>query len=309
MRRSSICLVLLFLSSFTIAQHHDAGSTPAAAPAPSPAPAVTHSMPAPMPSPSPAPSPSSSMNSPSPSPAHSSPPASTFSESHAGASGTPVTHQSAAPPAASSATVSSGVRIAEAEHVASAPKVSGEEKISGTPRIGENPPEKDHVAKPAEPDLRHKVCEGCKDVPKKIEPAESDLRQRVCPNGPCACPTGQTAAKGGCVASPEASTQCLPGQTWNGANCTASTVCPAGEIWNGASCQANCANTNGLAANLIIELRSLHRDRDSACRQDPSSTLCQQLDGRYRNALGEYNNVWAGAPTSCRGLLPVPETI
>jgi len=305
MRRSSICLVVLLLSSFAIAQHHEAGSAPAPSPTPSPAPAAS-------PSPSPVPAPSASSSSASASSAsavHSSPPTPSFTESHPAPSVSSTTHQNSTPPAASSDRVSANARVADAEHVSSTPKVSGEEKISGAARIGEHPPDKDHIEKPAEPDLRHRVCEGCKDIPKKIEPVESDLRQRVCPNGPCVCPTGQTASKGGCVASPEASNQCSPGQAWNGANCVVSTQCPGGEIWNGSSCQANCASVSGLSANLIIQLRSAHRERDEACRQDPSSTACQQTDGRYHSTLGEYENIWAGAPSSCRVLLPVPETI
>ena len=296
MRRSSICLVvLLVLSSFAIAQHHEAPS----APAPSPAPVATPSVPAPPPSSPPPPAPTApSPSAPTASAAHIAPTPS-IPESH-------ITTQAQNPtPRAEPASRASQP---ETGRVTSAPKITGDEKISSAPRIGEA--DKDRVAKPGEPDLRHRVCEGaaCKENPQKPEPSEADLRHRICPDGHCECPPGKTAGKTGCVTS-QPSDQCSPGQVWNGASCAESTQCPAGQIRNGASCLADCSAVNGMTANLILQLRSLHQDRDAACGQDPSGNVCVQVDGRYRNALGEYENAWASAPTNCRGLLPVPQSI
>jgi len=309
MRRSSICLVVLLLSSFTIAQHHEAGSAPSA-PAPSSAPVAAPSIPAPsIPSPppsSPSPPAAPSYSAPSVSAVHSVPTPST-AESHMAPSATPVTSN-----AGSADRVAPTPRVSEPEagRVTAAPKISGDEKISSAPRIGENTAGKDRDAKRSEPDLRHRVCEGaeCKVHPPSPEPTETNLRHRVCPDGHCECPPGQTAGKAGCVVS-QPSDQCLPGQAWNGASCAALTACPAGQVRIGASCEADCASVNGMTANLIMELRSARRQRDEACQQDPSSASCQQLDGHYHVTLSEYQNAWAGAPVNCRATLPVPDSL
>src|SRR5580698_6660364 len=60
---------------------------------------------------------------------------------------------------------------------------------------------------------------------RKPEPKPvSDLRHRVCLTGPCpVCPVGQTAGKGGCIAS--------PGKDYYRRN-----HCSSGEIWSGGAC-------------------------------------------------------------------------
>ncbi len=290
MRRSSICLVVLFfLSSLSIAQH--TSSAPAAAPS------------------TPAPPAHVEASAPAAAAVHSAPPPS-VSESHA-VSATPAASPSASVPAARTNQISSAERVSDSatSRVTPAEKVSSGDKITSAPRIGEPAPEKDPNAK-SESDLRHRVCEGadCKNNPKRTAPEEADLRHRVCPNGHCECPPGETAGKTGCVVSQPAG-QCLPGDASNGANCTASTSCPAGQVRSGGSCQSDCSTTIGITGNLIVELRSARRQKDEACQQDPAGSVCQQADGHYHVALSEYQGAWASAPATCRTTLPVPDSL
>jgi hypothetical protein len=180
--------------------------------------------------------------------------------------------------------------------------------------------------------LRHRICENgrCKEPAPKPQPQpqpESDLRVPICVKGRCPCPAGQTASKGGCITPVNPVPPCQPGSMRNGVNCVANSSCPAGQVWNGASCvvsspqcplgqvwnggfcQVDCSIVNANTASAILQVRSARRQRDDECRQDPSGTLCQQLDGQYQSALAEYRSLWAAAPPECRSTLPMPDTL
>jgi hypothetical protein len=175
-------------------------------------------------------------------------------------------------------------------------KITAEDKIAPAARIGETSPEKERVAKPGDPDLRRRICEGsaCKEPAPKPEPPESDLRHRICPGGVCRCPAGETAGKTGCT--PAAQNQ----QAFQ---------CPAGSWWNGGACIASpreCASFTGRAELLLNELRSLDAEVRNACSNDPSSTECRDAKIRRDEALQRYRMLQNEASQECRGLLPEP---
>src|SRR5258708_10204747 len=289
MRLSGLSVApILLLTSSLFGQH-----TPSAPPPPAPAPSVSSSS-----SSSTASSASAThYSAPSPSPSSSPSPVS-VPASHASAS------SSSSPPAASHVSVSpsnSSMSSGKAPSPARSPesgsqRVISEEKIDGTEgrivpakRIGENPPEKEREAKPADPDLRRRICDNgpCKEPVVKPQP-ESDLRRRVCVNGTCGCPAGQVAGKGGCVApAAEARAQ----------------QCEVGASWNGASCvytQTECAGITGQAAALAAELRSIQAEMQAACFNDPSSQECYNANRHLEEARLRYRMLLNGAPSECR---------
>jgi len=173
--------------------------------------------------------------------------------------------------------------------------------------------------KPAEPDLRHRICANgpCKEPepPPVAKPVEPDLRRRLCVHGQCGeCGPGQTGKDGTCVvktpqpvaAAATPAQTCQPGQRWNGASC--GSVCQPGESWNGASCSnlSECASLNGRSANLASELRGLLTQMRTACQQNPSGQECIALTQRHDGALLEYQVLFNGAPLSCRATLADP---
>jgi len=288
MRLSSLTLaVVLLLSSFSFAQHGAPSS-----PAPSPAPVAAPAPPPPPPPPPPAPAPS-----PAPAP----PSVSHTSMPSAPAPSIPVTHiapivNSSSAPSAPRAPESNSVRPApvghnpEAGRVTSEQKVSEEGRIVPALRVGEKPPEREPEKKLPESNLRRPICHGenCQESAKKPEPPDSDLRRPVCGKGPCPCPAGQVAGKGGCVVSQsQAFNQCQPGQSWNGANC--STIL------------AECANVNAMLQTAIFELRSLRTEARNTCMQNPNSSACQDAQIREQDALLRYRDLLNSADPACRG--------
>jgi hypothetical protein len=280
----SVVAVLLFTSSL-LAQH----TTSAPAPSPAPSPVASASAPSPAPSMSSSASSSASMSHASaPSPA-------SAPESHVSASPNPVaSHASvSASPSSVSSVAAAPVRTSEsgARRVDSQEKLDGTEgKIVPARRIGDDPPEKDHEAKPADPDLRHRVCENgaCKEPVVAKPLPESDLRRRVCVNGTCPCGPGETAVKNGCVAAAaEVRAQdCQAGASWNGASCVESTT--------------ECASITGQAAALAAELRSIKAEMQNACTSDPSGSECSSTKGRLEDARVRYRMLVNGALPQCR---------
>lgn len=335
----SLAAVLIF-SSIVFAQHSGTSSTPsapAASPAPAAAPSPSHSS-----SPSSTPSSSSSSSSSSSHSSMSSAPASVHENHSAPSSGATFSHTpNSAASETHSAPSASRVRQPDTERVTPDQRVSGESRIVGAPRIGEHPVEKPEEPKPAEPDLRHRVCEGaeCKE-PAKVEPPQPDLRHRVCVTGNCGCPPGQTAGKGGCVTPPPPTppagvndtraTGCETGTVWNGTACaSAPGNCPVGLVWNGVSCApyrqcragetwdgtrcvstpAECAGYEGRAAPLVMELRNLRAEVQQACGANPSGQACIDLRQDQQNAHARYLGLWSEAPSACRTTLPDPGSL
>lgn len=317
MRLLTLAAILL-LSSLSFSQHGGSSS-----PAPSPAPAAA---PAPAASPSPSASSAASSAAASSSASHSSPPSppsapppSASFPSHSA----PVVNSS---PAAPSRSVdSNSARTAPVSHtpdsnserVMPAERVSDEGKIVPSARIGERPVEKpvekkEGEEKSAESNLK-RPCHGedCKEPLKKPEHVVSDLQRPGCIKEPCPCPRGQVAGKRGCTtpAEPVVNTQCSVGFSWSGSACVASESCAPGQIRRGADCEADCSAANAMAQSMIPQVRSARRERDDACRQDPSGTSCSIQNGRYQGTLGEYQNLWASSPVECRATLPVPDTL
>jgi hypothetical protein len=324
MRLSSLSLaaVLLF-SSIAFAQHHEAGSAPSAPP-PSPPPAAAPSpAPAPPPPPPPAPSPAPSFSPPAPSVSHSAPspaPAPSIPESHVAPTPSPALGPSPAPGAASGAARSGPssdktpiAHTPEPGRVVPAQKISGEDRVEAAPRIGEHPQEKDRLAKPADPDLRRRACEGeaCKEPVAKPVPPESDLRRRICVNGSCGCPAGQTASKNGCVttvvSTPE--TPCQPGMAWNGAACAPNgSGCRAGQTWNGVSCQQDCATFEARAAAIKHSVWVARTQRDEACKNGSTTADCSSAQGSYDFEVGRYRTLQNEAAPECSAMLAADPT-
>jgi hypothetical protein len=315
MRLSSLCLaaVLLF-SSVVFAQHHES-STPS-----SPPPTVAPS-PAPSPTPTSAPSapPSISTNS-APSSSSSVTTSHSSAPSFPPSVSSPVSHVAPSTgPTTSHVTDSNIGRPAPVAHppdsgsgrVIPAQKLTAEDKIAPAARVRENPPEKEREAKPAEPDLRHRICESgaCKEPATKPAPPESDLRRHICLNGTCGCPAGQTASKTGCVSTAVTSptNQCQPGEYWSGGACLPSSQCRAGEYWNGLNCtaaSANCVTFIGRGAMLASELRSLKAQIQSACSQSPPAQECNDLKLRQMGAVQRYQMLMSEAGPTCWAALP-----
>ena len=319
MRLSTVSLLcFLFVSSIAFAQRHESGaapSAPAASPAPSPspssAPSISHSAPSapasviePVIHSAPAPGPS-------PSPMHSSMP--------------------------SNPTMSNSVRSAPESKPRSDParnvsaKSPETSKIMSNDRTAETPT----LKKPAESDLRHRICAGgkCPDVASEAQSAQPPQQDalRHCITAECKCPPGQSQGKGGCVANPSnppatKNGTCAAGTAWNGSSCVSTNeICPAGQNWDGmrctiASCPAgkilragacmeDCSLTNAQAYARIPEVQTARRDRDDACQQGLGTSQCQQADGHYQNILAEYRMLWSAAPAECRAPLPVPDTL
>ena len=311
MRLSTVSLLcVLLFSSVTFAQHHETGSAPSA-PAASPAPSISHSAPS-----TPAPISTPAMHSapapsPSPSPMHSSMPSnSTTSNSARGTS--------------ELKTQSDAARNVSAKSAA-AGKITSDDRAVETPAL----------KRPAESDLRHRVCAGgkCPDVASEVQNAQppQDDALRHCITAECKCPPGQSPGKGGCVPNPTnppvtKNETCAAGSAWNGASCVpANELCPAGQSWDGArctiascaagkvlragACMEDCSLSESRANALAPEVRSARRDRDDACRQGLATPQCQQADGHYQNTLAEYRMLWAAAPAECRAPLPVPDML
>jgi hypothetical protein len=217
------------------------------------------------------------------------------------------------------------VHAPQSERVSPVQKIEGDSRVVSAPRIGENPPEKERALKPAEPDLRRRMCEGgpCKEPAPTPAPPESDLRRRVCLNGPCTCPAGETSTKQGCVATvvQNPTQQCAVGQAWNGLSCVASAQCPAGQYWNGASCQpsqcpageywdgircsiGSCTSINGRAELAIAEIRSLRSRTQQACSQNSSAQDCTDLKTELAGAIQRYEMLLNEATPACRTNLP-----
>ena len=298
MRLSSLSgLAVLLLSSFVLAQHHDAGGAPSAPPpsAPShvssPAPAPT---PAPTLTPNAAPAPSSTHSS-APSSAPSSPASIRTPESHVAPSPTSSGVSNSATRDVNSANPEAPKR--DIDRVIPDRKISGENRIVGAPRIGENPPENTGERKPTESDLRKHICiDGpCKEpAPRPVTP-ESDLRKHICLNGPCTCPAGQAATKNGCVANivnnvPEVPNACQPGFYWSGFNCVASA--------------AECASINARASSLIAELHGLRARLDQACGTNPPAQDCDATKLERAGTRQRYEMLLTEGPSRCAALPP-----
>lgn len=169
--------------------------------------------------------------------------------------------------------------------------------------------------KPAEPDLRRRIClEGpCKEP--EQQPPQADLRHRICTNGPCVpCPPGQSAGKNGkCFATPPVNTalnQCGANENWNGSVCVANNHCRVGTRWDGIQCvdeQASaCASINARAAMLANELRGIKAEMRTACTNNPPGQQCGDLKLSYDGAVARYRMLLNEAPIACRPMLPDP---
>ena len=324
MRLASLFLAaVLLIPSIVLAQHHETGSapsTPPPSPAHSAAPSSRFSPPAPAPSRAPSSQPSSpASHSVAPS-AHS-----PVRDSGPTSSGVNSERTAPAPPASQPVTP----RIIPDE------KISGESRITPAPKIGEETPEREPEAKKDEPEWKHRTCENgpCKEPIPKPEPPVSELKRGlpipVCAKGPCPCPPGQTAGKGGCVpvTTPPVSETCPAGQVWNGGSCVLANQCPlgqswngatcvpnsarcsAGQVWNGTTCRSDCNLTTSGLAGITERLRMARHQRDDACRQDPSGTECRQAQASYDLAVSEYRAQTAGIPAECSGTVLDPSAI
>lgn len=325
MRLSTVSvLAVLLVSSVAVAQHHETGSAPSA------------------PSPSPAPSPAPSFSPPAPS----APSISHSAPSAPSPSGAPVFHSAPAPSPSpnpmhssmpSNSTSSNSARSAPESKPRSdatgniSSKSPTANKIESDDRASQSPAMK----RPAESDLRHRICaEGkCPDPASEVQNAKppQDDALRHCLTAECKCPPGQSPGKGGCVANPTnppvaKNGTCSAGTAWNGSSCVATNeICPAGQNWDGAgcsiascpagkilrggTCMEDCTMTNARAYPMIPDVQSARRDRDDACRQGLATTQCQQAEGHYQNVLAEYRMLWTSAPVECRAPLPVPDTL
>jgi len=297
MRLSGLsAVVVLILSPFVFAQHHD---TPSAPPPPPPPPAhVEAPTPSPAPTPAPSPSPSfSSSSAPVAAPAHTSAPSASMGATNPQPRVAPSeVFVPNSPKEDFNAPRSEAVRVpaTNAERVVSADKISGESRIVGSARVGGKPPE-EPKPKPTEPDLRHRICPGgsCKEPEPKPGPPESDLRHRICLNGPCTCPPGQTMSKKGCVATT--------------ADNETSQACGAGQYWNGSACAfsaAECSSLNSRASGVVGELYNLRARVEQACRPAPSSQECAEAKLERDGAIQRYRMLLTEGPSRCAGAFP-----
>ena len=320
MRLSSLVVASILLFSITaFAQHTSSSSTPS-----SPPPAPAHSSPAPAPSPPPSVSSSASSASSvthssapsSPSPTSSPSAASPAASNHSSAGATQVPGSTAAPTSREPMASHPAAHPPESEAVRAIPerKLPGDDsKIAPAQRIGGAPEDE---PKPAEPDLRRRICADgpCKETPPQPTTGQPDLRRRICKNGPCVeCPPGQSAGKNGtCAGTPTqnpAQNQCAPNGTWNGVSCVATDLCAPTEYWNGFQCVArsnDCASIDARAAMLANEIRGTHAQMQQACSSNPSGKECSELKQSYDGAILRYRMLMNEAPVGCRTSLPDP---
>jgi len=313
MRLSGLsAFVVLILSSFVFAQHHDTPSAPppphVEAPTPSPAPASGpsapsasrsfSSSPAPVATPSHTSEPSASMGASSPQP-HVAPSEVSVPNSAREDFNAPKSEDVRGP-------------MTNSERVVPVERISGDNRVVGSARVGEKPTE-EPKPKPPEPDLRHRICPGgsCKEPEPKPGPPESDLRHRICLNGPCTCPSGQTMSKNGCVATivtNETPQACGAGQFWNGFSCVGSSPqCAQGQYWSGAAClfsAAECASLNSRASAVAGELYNLRARVEQACRPAPSSQECAEAKVERDGAIQRYRMLLTEGPSRCAGAFP-----
>jgi hypothetical protein len=291
----SLAAVLLFTST-VFAQHHEASAP--SSPPPSPAPSAAPS-PAPASAPTPAPSAPASASFSHGSEA-SAPVSARAPESHLESGGSAGTHTSGSiftQPSSGSAPTSG------AERVIPANKITNDDKLAPTTRIGESSSEKERVAKPGEPYLRRRICVGsdCKEPVLMANPPQSDLRHRICPGGVCHCPPGQTAGKGGCVATST--------DNQSGYQNQYQTQCPAGRWWNGTNCSSpaiGCVNVTSRAELLLNELRSLATQVRDTCTNNSTSAECDNATMRRDQTLQQYRMLQNEATPDCRAQLPEP---
>ena len=320
MRLSSLVVaVVLLFSSAVFAQHSSTGGASS-----SPSPAAAPSSPPPAPAPSPSPSASSntastaaSVSSVSHTSAPSSPSPASIPESHAApipsSSGSHASSPSSSDWSASRAASPARSSEPNGGRVISGERLSGNEgRIVSSQRIGEAPLVKEKDRKTPEPDLRRRICTNgtCKEP--EPNPEQADLRRRICTNAPCPCPPGQSADKNGNCITPPAHAQkasaCQPNEYWNGTACMAANRCRAGESWNGVECvnPGQCAVFSSRASLLTMDARSIHRDKDAACNNDPYGQECMRLTQSYDSAVLSYEMLLSEAPVSCRTMLPDP---
>jgi len=299
----SLAAVLLF-SSTVFAQHHEASapSSPPPSAAPSPAPAPVSS---PAPAPALAPGVPASV---SVSHSEASAPVSARTpESHIESGGSAASRMSSSTFTQSGSGSIKAGPTSDAERVSPVNKISNDGKLAPTPRIGESSPDKERVAKPGEPDLRRRICIGndCKETVLKANPPESDLRHRICPGGVCHCPPGETAGKGGCVATPVVNQPTYPEQN----QYQYQYRCTSGQWWDGASCRwppIGCANITSRAELLLDELRTLASQVRDACANSSTSAECDNVTMRRDEALQRYRMLQNEATPDCRAQLPEP---
>ncbi|HWY22126.1 MAG TPA: hypothetical protein VNX26_12955 [Candidatus Acidoferrum sp.] len=55
-----------------------------------------------------------------------------------------------------------------------------------------------------------------------------------------------------------------------------------------------------------MDARSIHRDKDAACNNDPYGQECMRLTQSYDSAVLSYEMLLNEAPVSCRTMLPDP---
>lgn len=121
----------------------------------------------------------------------------------------------------------------------------------------------------------------------KLKPV-ADLRRRICFKGPCHfCPTGQVAARGGCVGIP------LPNHRHN--------FCSQSEIWNGNACLLqvrfldDCSRLRLAMERQAQRIQAAEAAQQSACASGPGqqcsdlSSTAQSEGSLYRSWQDRYN--------------------
>jgi hypothetical protein len=296
--RPSLSLAAVLLLSSLLSAQHSTPSSPPPPPPPSPAAA---------PSPAPAPAPvhietPSISSSPTPAPAM----------THTVTPSTPTT--STAPPASTAP----AMHAPEPDRIVPEQKIAGDAKIEGAPRIGQIDDEKDNKdaqpeddsgeksleknspdkkePKPADPDLRHRICIGkdCEVPPAKstLTPTESDLKARPCLKEPCPCPVGTSWSGHGCVATPQEQ------------------QCPMGQIRNNGLCTLDeCTALVGNALSTAQRTRDARARMDQACSQNSSVQECDDLKQQHEILLQQYRSVYFSTPANCRTQLPDPASL
>ncbi len=67
-----------------------------------------------------------------------------------------------------------------------------------------------------------------------------------------------------------------------------------------------CAMFSSRADLLVLDARSIRRDKDAACNQDPYGQECLRLTQRHGAAVLLYEMSLNEAPVKCRTMLPDP---
>jgi hypothetical protein len=109
----------------------------------------------------------------------------------------------------------------------------------------------------------------------------ADLGLTICKNKSCACPPGQTRGKNGRCVDTNNSSQCQPGQYWNGG------VCVGASLFR----QDDCSSLAFAIRQHAQQMQQAEGWRQNSCAQDAASQACSELTTRARDEAARHESL------------------